>query len=135
LGGQAQAVVSAPGRLSARGRRTFREVPTSQLFIVFFASFCIPLLRSVELGVFGWREFVGLFARGCRTVRPGLPDCPRGSDCPRGGHGPSVFQGALLEVLLCFTDCPLEGRGPSTWTSAELLSPLLLEFRFRFGIV
>jgi hypothetical protein len=42
---------------------------------------------------------------------------------------------ALLVVLLRFTDYPLEGRKPSAWCCAELLSPLLLDFRFRFGIV
>jgi hypothetical protein len=47
----------------------------------------------------------GLCARCLRTVRSGLADVPPGA-------------------------C-----GRFAWFSAELLSPLLFEFRFRFGIV
>jgi hypothetical protein len=79
------------------------------------------------------------------------------SDSLQVGYRPSTFRGALLVVLLRLMYCPLEGRGPSarcqrticpvsadrppqprgssSWGCAELLSPLLLEFRFRFGIV
>jgi hypothetical protein len=57
------------------------------------------------------------------------------SDSPRVGYGPSTFRGALLVVLLRLMDRPLEGREPSAWCCADLLSPLLLQFRFRFGIV
>jgi hypothetical protein len=47
----------------------------------------------------------GQFARCLRTVRPGLADGPPGA-------------------------C-----GQFAWSSVELLSPLLFEFRFLFGIV
>jgi hypothetical protein len=41
----------------------------------------------------------------CRTIRPGLPDRPRGSDYQRVGHRPSVFRGAVLVVQVAFWDC------------------------------
>jgi hypothetical protein len=38
-------------------------------------------------------------------------------------------------VRLGLADSPLGACGRSAWCSAELLSPLLLEFYFHFGIV
>jgi hypothetical protein len=41
------------------------------------------------------------------------------TDRPRARRGPSIFRGALLEVLLAFSDCPSESRGLSVralWT-------------------
>jgi hypothetical protein len=64
----------------------------------------------------------------CRTVRDG-------EDGPRVHHGWSVIEGAVLEVRGLFSDSLPGVCGQSAWCSAELLSPLLLEFRFRFGIV
>jgi hypothetical protein len=42
---------------------------------------------------------------------------------------------ALRTVRLGHADSPPGACGWSAWCSAELLSPLLLEFCFRFGIV
>jgi hypothetical protein len=70
-----------------------------------------------------------------RTVREGSTNSPLSSDCSKARLGLSVFRGAILEVLLCFSDCPLEGRGPFTWAFTKSLSPLLLVFYFRFEIV
>jgi hypothetical protein len=70
-----------------------------------------------------------------RTIREGSTDSPPSSDRLEVRLGLSIFQGALVEVLLRFSDYPLEGRGPSAWTFAESLSPLLLVFLFRFEIV
>jgi hypothetical protein len=52
-----------------------------------------------------------------RTVPEGSTDSPPLSDHPEAGLGPSVFRGALLEVLLLFSDYLLEGRGPSPGVS------------------
>jgi hypothetical protein len=68
---QVWAAVSAPRGPSARGRRTVRKVVTSRLFVVFVASSCVDLFRSVELGVLGWSRFARLSARGYQTVRAG----------------------------------------------------------------
>jgi hypothetical protein len=86
-----------------------------------------------------------------------------GADGPRAHRGRSVIEGAVLEVRGLFSDgrshadspprpcgrsarCPRTVRpgladgppsacGQSSWPSAELLCPLLFEFRFRFGII
>jgi hypothetical protein len=70
-----------------------------------------------------------------QTIRMGWPDSPRGSDRSWCSPGPSVIQGALLEVWFPVSDRPPGHRGLSAWCLAELLSLLLLVFRFRFGIV
>jgi hypothetical protein len=69
------------------------------------------------------------------------------ADRPRTRCRPYVFQGVLPEVLLAFSDRPPRTvhrphgdsppghRRPFTWACTELLSPLLLEFCFCFGIV
>jgi hypothetical protein len=62
-------------------------------------------VRSSRCASGGSVVFFGLSARGSRTVRP-VP-----------------------------VDRPPQPRGPSAWAFAELLSPLLLWFHFRFGIV
>jgi hypothetical protein len=84
------------------------------------------------------------------TVREESLDSPRGADGPRVGDGWSVIEGAVLVVQELFfgwstvaprtvrlghTDGPPGACGRSSWCCAVLLSPLLLEFRFRFGIV
>jgi hypothetical protein len=43
------------------------------------------------------------------------------------------FRGYFQIVGLA--DGPLGACGRSAWSNAELISPLLFEFRFRFGIV
>jgi hypothetical protein len=52
-----------------------------------------------------------------RTVRLGWPDSPCGPDRPRCSPGPSVIQGALLEVWFPFSDHPPVTRGPSARTT------------------
>jgi hypothetical protein len=41
----------------------------------------------------------------------------------------------MRTVCLGLADDPLGACGRSAWSGAELLSPLLFEFHFRFGIV
>jgi hypothetical protein len=68
----------------------------------------------------------GLSDRLCRGTGPSAcgPDCPHGvrglsarhqllADRPRTKYELSVFQGALLVVLLRLTDCPPVGSRPS----------------------
>jgi hypothetical protein len=132
---QVRAAVPAPSGSSMRGLRTVREVPTSRLFVVFFASSWVTLFRFVELGVFGWSKFAELSARGCQTVRAGRT--VRISRCSTGCSSCNFILSAEVVWTICqpIADCPLGHCGPSAWAFTELLSPLLLEFRFRFGIV
>jgi hypothetical protein len=94
--------------------------------------------RTVHVGADGPRAHRGRSAGpsrvqywrfgGCfRTVRHSLADslprpCGRSTRC-------------LRTVRTGLADGPPGARGQSAWSSAELLSPSLLEFCFRFGIV
>jgi hypothetical protein len=105
----------------------------------------------------------GLSDHPCRGTGLSVcgPDCPPRNhglsawhqllaDRPRPRYGWSVFRGVGLVVLLRLTDCLPVGSGPSArcprtvhpqarrpsaWHCVGLLSPLLLELCFRFGIV
>jgi hypothetical protein len=63
-------------------------------------------VRTEGSTVCGWAE---LSAWRPQTVRAALVLV----DHPGTRHGPSVIQGAVLEVLLSFSYCPLEGCGLS----------------------
>jgi hypothetical protein len=77
----------------------------------------VPLLR-----VQYWR-FGGCF----RMVRRSHADSPP-RPCGRSARCPRTVRPGLV-------DGPPGACVQSAWSSAELLSPLLFEFRFRFGIV
>jgi hypothetical protein len=59
----------------------------------------------------------------CRSLAVSLPrPCRQSAQC-------------LRTVRPGLADGSPDACGQSAWSSAELLSPLLFEFRFRFGIV
>jgi hypothetical protein len=81
-----------------------------------------------------------------RTVHLGVVDRPCSPSCSRTVRGPGVdrplFKVRFWRFCCVFrtihsrvVDRSPQSRGPSTWAFTELLSPLLLWFRFRFGIV
>jgi hypothetical protein len=137
-----RAALSTRGGQFARGSRTVREEPAYRVFVVFFACSCVSVFRSVSLGVFGREVFVGQSARGGRIVR----EVQTVRECS--------VEGPLLRVqYLWFGSCfwtvyrsprtvhpghaesqPCACRR-SAWCCTELLSPLLLQFCFRFGTV
>jgi hypothetical protein len=139
---QAGAVVPVPGGPSAGGRRTVREVLFVQVFFVFVASSCFISFRSVVSVDFIWRKLAGPSAWGgwtvfaARTIRGACPDI-RYSRCATGGSvfvfGPSVPDPQTVRPY--HANRPPGHRGLSAWCLAELLSSLLLVFRFHFGIV
>jgi hypothetical protein len=110
-------------------------VPTSQLFVVFFASSCVALFRFIELGVFGWSKVVGLSARVRLSM--GWPRTVYISRCSTGCSGCIFGPSAEVEqtVRQPIADYPPGHCGLSAWDFADCLSPLLLEFHFRFEIV
>jgi hypothetical protein len=93
----------------------------------------------------------------CRTVRDGADDSrahweqsviegatlvvgdrfldspPQLADGPLDPHGQSARRSRTVRPGLA--DGPPGACGQSGWSSAEVLSPFLLEFRFGFGIV
>jgi hypothetical protein len=79
-------------------------------------------------GVAGLSARDGLSVGWPRTVRISrFRTC-----CSDSNFGPSA--GVAKTVRQSIVDCPPGHCGPSAWAFAELLSPLLLEFRFRLGL-
>jgi hypothetical protein len=101
----------------------------------------LRVFRSIHfVGGFLLREVRERSILECWTVRDG-------ADGLRAHHGWSVIEGACSRVIfgrsaappqtvrLGLANSPPGACGQSAWCSAELLSPLLLEFCFRFEIV
>jgi hypothetical protein len=137
-----RATLSARGRQSARGSRMVHEELADQVFIVFFMCSCTSVFRSVSLGVFGREVFNGRSARGGRTVREErtVYECSADGMLLRGqywwfGRCFQTVRRSPRTVRPGHADSPPSACGRSAWCCVELLSPLLLEFRFRFGIV
>jgi hypothetical protein len=81
-----------------------------------------PIADGPLLRVQYWR-FEGCFRTVCRSL----------ADCPPRPHGRSIR--CLWTVRQGLADGPPGACGWSSWSSAELLSSLLFEFRFSFGII
>jgi hypothetical protein len=100
-------------------------------------SSCFASFRSIVSVVFVWRELAGQSAWGGSTVRE--------AQTVRGARSDRSFFKVLYWRFYCYfrtvrsrvADRPPGVFGPSApaWCLAELLSPLLLEFHFSFGIV
>jgi hypothetical protein len=116
------------------------------MFIVCSSSSCELVRESYEVPKVCGRRFGGPSARRSWTVRAaqgtlgqsaGRVRTVRISGCTSGGS--FAFFGLSARgpwtVRPVSADRPPQPRGPSAWCCVELLSPLLLEFRFRFGIV
>jgi hypothetical protein len=96
----------------------------------------LHVFRSIHfVDGFSLHEVRGRSVLECRTVRGG-------ADGPRAHRRWPVIEGAVLDAREHFSDSPPYladgppgGRGQFAWGFAVLLSPLLLEFRFRFGII
>jgi hypothetical protein len=117
----------SPRAVLFEGWRTVRPLPVDRPRGA--SSSCVrPVLVSSRVDPSRCQSFVagGLLDSLCRGTRPsacGL-DCPPGvrglsvrhqllADRPRTKYELSVFQGALLVVLLRLADCPPVGSGPS----------------------
>jgi hypothetical protein len=136
-----RASLSVPGRPSAPGRWTIHVEPGSRLFVVFVTSSYVALFRSVELGVFGWRRFAGLSARGRWTVCTGQTVCGLATDCQffvvQSCCSGRIFEPSavtLRTVRLALADGPPGHLEPSTPGTTNCLSPLLLELHFRVAL-
>jgi hypothetical protein len=104
--------------------------------LAYYYSCSSRVLEGLHFDLFGQLFLAGRSLADCPPGRRGpSPRHQLLADHPRIGRGPSVIRGALLEGRLSFSDRPSVTRGPSAWCLAELLSPLLLVFRFRFWIV
>jgi hypothetical protein len=142
------------GGRSAGAWRTVREEPNSLSVLREF----LRVFRSIHfVGGFFLHEVCGRSVLECRMVRDG-------ADSLRAHCGQSVIEGqywrfrgyfwtvhrshadspprprgrsarCLRTVRPDLADGPLGACGRSTWSSVELLSPLLFEFRFCFVIV
>jgi hypothetical protein len=137
----------------ANGLRGGFQPPVHRVLCVFLRAF-----RSIHFaGGFLLHGVRGRSVLECRTVR-------NEADSPRAHRRRSVIKGVVLEVWGCFrmirrslvdspprpcgqsarclqtvrpslADGPSGACGQSAWSSAELLSRLLFQFRFLFGIV
>jgi hypothetical protein len=113
---------------------------------MFYACSWFASFRCIEPNVFCWSKFGGPSAWRSRTIRvaqvslglsTGRVRTVRISRCSTSCSGFFFGSSAASSrtVRLLHTDCPPGHHGLSTPGCAELLSPLLLEFRFRFGII
>jgi hypothetical protein len=143
---EVRAALFVPGGRSAYRPRTVHVESAGLVFFVFVTCSCVPLFRSVFPVVFGCREFGRRSAWGPRTVReegvvPGRSDVPPQTVryCWYSTGGLRVFfeqsAGTSRTVRRGLADSPPGAHGQSAWYCLWLLSPLLLDSCFRFGIV
>jgi hypothetical protein len=132
---QARAAVPVPGGLSTGDRRTIREELFVQVFFVFFASSCFASFQSIESVFFVWKKLDGQSACGGQTFHASWTVCGARPDRPLFKVRYWRFGFHFRTVRPYHADRPPGHRGLSAWCLAELLSPLLLVFHFRFGIV
>jgi hypothetical protein len=134
----ARAALFVPGGQSACRPWTVRVESAGSVFFVFVTCSCAPFFRSIFPAIFSCREFGGRSTWGPRTVR---------EECV--GRGRSEVPPQTVRYCWCstgglqvFSDSPPIPRGRSAVGSRtvrlvlrRLLSPLLLDLCFRFGIV
>jgi hypothetical protein len=109
------------GRKIGRNAFVQGELAFKNLGALFRLNFSCALLSMVS-SPFAWR-FGGCFWTVHRSHADSLPrPCGRSARCPQ-----TVRPG--------LADGPPSACGQSAWSCAELLSPLLFEFRFCFGII
>jgi hypothetical protein len=125
--GRARVAVRAPGRRSASPVRTVREEAFSQLFFVFVASSFVCSVRSI-LSVDFWRTRFGERSAGRRRT-------VHFSQCVSGGSSSYVGRSAVTSRTVCdflANSLPSPCRR-SALSTADCLSPSLVELCFRFG--
>jgi hypothetical protein len=136
--------------VSVRTWRTVRLVgansPRGPKFVQFVACSCAFVVRSVGASVFGWERFRRLSASRSRTFRAAQvarrPSEDKAQTVHFSGCGTKGFVGFLRPSAVTsrtvhrpHVDRPPDHRGLSAWSSAECLSPLLLELRFRVALI
>jgi hypothetical protein len=142
----ARAALFVPGWQSACRPRTVRVESAGSVFFVFVACSCVPFFRSVFPAVFSCKEFGGRSVCGPWTIRGegvghGWSEVPPrrvrycwcSIGCLRVFFGQSAC--TMRKVHRGLADSMPGAHGQSTWYYAGLLSPLLLDWCFRFGTV
>jgi hypothetical protein len=133
---------NSSGRQSAGTWWTVREEPDSTSVLRVLREF-LHVFRSIDFvtgfllhGVRGRSVLeCRMVCDGGRSAGPSQTVCYCG--CSIGGSGVIFGRSAAATrtVHLGLVNGPPGACGRSAWSRAELLSPLLFEFRFRFGIV
>jgi hypothetical protein len=130
-----RATLSARGGHSVRGFWTVREESADRVFVVFFVCSRAFVFRSIYLVVFYQEEFVGQSVRGGRTVREAWTVRECSADGPFFAVHYWRFGNHFRTVRRMLADSLPPPCGRSAQAIADCLSPLLIEFCFRFGIV